>query len=143
MKRLVITALMAVGLLSVPGWAEEKGLTAEVPFAFRVGEVWMMPGEYIVAPMNQSVYLVRTPDARENAVAVIHRTGFQKAQDRAYLVFNKYEGERYFLAQIWQPGQNHGVQLMKSRREREIVTSVLHAEARVPEQVIIVARLVR
>lgn len=143
MKRLVITALMAVGLLSVPGWAEENRLTAEVPFAFRAGDVWMMPGEYTVAPLSQSAYLVRTPDARETAFFLIQRTGFQKAQDRAYLVFNKYEGERYFLAQIWRPGENHGVQLMKSRREQEIVTSVLHAEARVPEQVIIVARLVR
>ena len=144
MKRLMMMGLTLAGLLAVPMWAEEtRRLEAEIPFAFYAGEVWMMPGEYQIGHLNQSVIQVRSPELNASSALIIFRSGYRKGEDRAYLVFNKYEGERYFLSQVWQPGENHGVQLMKSRREREVVTSVLRSEARRPEQVVILARLVR
>ena len=148
MKRLTMMALALAltlaGLLAVPLWAEESGrLEAEIPFAFYAGEVWMMPGEYQIGHLNQSVILVRSPELKASSALIVYRSKYRKGEDRAYLVFNKYEGERYFLSQVWQPGEDHGAELMKTRREREVVTSVLRSEARKPEQVVILARLVR
>lgn len=144
MKRLIMTACVAVGLLAVPMWAEEaRKMTADVPFAFHVGDVWMPAGEYKLGTLQQGVVIVRSTDAIDTSIVLTHRSSYQKPKEEAYLVFNKYEGERYFLAQVWSPGEDHGLQIMKSRRERELVTSVLRSEARPPEQVIVLARLVR
>ncbi len=38
------------------------------------------------------------------------------------LVFNAYNGE-YFLSQVWMSGQNSGVELHKSKTERELEKS--------------------
>lgn len=144
MRRLMMGAFVAVGLLTIPMWAEEaRQLTAEVPFAFHAGDAWMPPGEYALGNIFQGVMTVRSPDAIDTAIVMVHRSIYQKPKNEAYLVFNKYEGERYFLAQIWLPGETNGRQLIKSRRERELVTSVLRSEARRPEQVVVLARLIR
>lgn len=143
MKRILMAASIVAGLLALPLVAEESHhLKVEIPFAFHAGEVWLPPGDYTVTQFQPSVIAIHSKDALDHALILAHRSSFQKAEPKAYLVFNRYPGERYFLAQVWQPDENQGLQLVKTRKERELVTSTLHSEAR-PAQVVILARVVR
>ena len=58
----------------------------------------------------------------------------------AYLVFNKYPDGRHFLAQAWMPGATLGTQLVRSRKEKESVSSRMVTQAR-PTRVVILAKV--
>jgi len=57
------------------------------------------------------------------------------APEQSTLVFNRY-GSSYFLADIWWAGVTSGLELPKSKTEKELAKT---ASARRPEQVLLMA----
>lgn len=113
----VVTALSLSITLSVAAFAGlAYRVKANIPFDFMVGGNKLPAGEYTVERMNQvGVLAIRSAETK-SGVQFTTLNGNSK-DDTAKLVFRRY-GNQYFLAKV-QDGYSDGVELIKSKAERE------------------------
>ena len=124
MKRNVIGALMtlivaftvAVPLVN----AQSTILTANVPFAFSIGDKQLPAGAYAVREMGRAT-LIQSKDHETSVLGVYAYVEPSKA-DETKLVFNKVD-DHYFLAQIWTSARGEGLQIRESKLEKEMRAS--------------------
>ena len=126
---------------SVTGQASPM-VSGYIPFTFNVAGMEMPAGEYDVLSYFSDVLLV-TPKDRSDGVFVQRSvdTAVQPPQ-RTQLVFNKYANGKYYLSQILRSGKAELSQIPKSKEEREVITTTLHAGLR-STRVVVLAHLVR
>src|SRR6516165_11445548 len=102
MKRNVIGALMTLIVafsIAVPAvQAQQTIMSANVPFAFNIGDKQLPAGSYAVREMDRAT-LIQSSDGATSVLGIYAYAGPSKA-DETKLVFNKV-GDHYFLAQIW------------------------------------------
>jgi len=125
MKKQVYTTIAAIlitSCLNIPAKAQCADIqsVANIPFQFSVGEKTLPAGQYRVTCMNSGygagvIHLSNSNGAVGATAASV--TG--KAKDHARLVFHRY-GDRYFLVQAWAAGEELGLEITKSRAEREL-----------------------
>src|SRR5215831_18761485 len=124
MKRNVIGALMTLVVafsIAVPVVnAQSTILTANVPFAFSIGDKQLPAGAYAVREMGRAT-LVQSKDASYSVLGIYNYAGSSKA-DETKLVFDKV-GDHYFLAQIWTSARDQGLAVPKSKLEKELRAS--------------------
>lgn len=126
-KQILVTLIMVsffVMVAATSARAQTGGLIkADIPFTFTVGDKTLPSGEYIIERINrqtiQETLLVRTTDGRTSALVRTMPFQTNAGDDSAKLVFNCF-GEKCYLSQIWTPGDNFGLELHKSRTEREL-----------------------
>ena len=112
------------------------------PFAFHLGDQLMPAGEYTVRyDTGLRGLILRSPQAvgivfAINGVASSRGVG---AAANASVVFNRYNGTSYFLSQVWHGEGRDGFQAYTAKKEKEIVTSIITAEAK-PETIMILAQ---
>ena len=98
-------------------------LNFETPFAFHIGERELPAGSYTARRTPAGFAIV---NGNGGAAVVMTNLGAQNqngsAPANAQLVFNKY-GNTYFLSQMWYGERTEGIQTVKTRKEREMVTS--------------------
>jgi|HubBroStandDraft_2_1064218.scaffolds.fasta_scaffold71387_2 hypothetical protein len=112
--------LAATMVLALPMLNAQSRIVANVPFNFYVGEKAMAAGTYQVQPGSSSMDLLQNLDT-DAAVFVIKAIRVQDANQRyPKLVFERC-GNQYFLSQIWDGASDTGIQLPRSRREKEIL----------------------
>src|ERR1041384_6947693 len=118
-------------------------LTTTIPFDFYVGDRLMPAGEYVTVVDVQLHQIVMLPadSPGRGALGLYFLISKERNEvpDGSNLVFNKYSSDRIFLARIWHDGVRTGVELPKSRREREAVTATLITHSQ-PATVTILAR---
>jgi hypothetical protein len=138
----LLTALFLVAGLAVFPAAAESPLVVDVPFAFYAGDRLMPAGEYMLGPLGGSrLETLLTATASSDRLFVGNNlTSASKRKVGTRVVFNKYPGERYFLAQTWVEGESLGREMLKSERERQVVTSTLITGLK-PETVTLLARV--
>jgi hypothetical protein len=109
-------------------------LSINIPFEFSVGNKILPAGEYTISCTNPASDLkVLQLRSSDGSASVLVRTNsvIGKTQAAAKLVFNRYDN-RHFFAQAWLPGDNSGMQVVKSRTEkqieRELAGTRLHRE---------------
>ena len=124
MKRNVIGALMTLivaSSIAVPVvHAQSTILTANVPFAFSIGDKQLPAGAYAVREMDRAT-LIQSADSANSVLGLYYYAGPSKA-DETKLVFNKV-GNHYFLAQIWTSARDQGLSVPQSKLEKELRTS--------------------
>ena len=124
MKRNVFGALMALivaSSIAVPVvQAQQTILTANVPFAFNVGDKQLPAAAYAVREMGRAT-LIQSKDSKESALGIYNYAGLSKA-DETKLVFDKV-GDHYFLAQIWTSARGQGLAIPESKLEKELRAS--------------------
>lgn len=114
--------LLAVFGLSSAGAQTSGGpqITANIPFAFSVGEKSFQAGEYTVRCINPAsdgkVLQLRSKDGSSSVLVQTNSIIGQTNED-AKLVFNRY-GDRYYFAQAWLAADNTGMQAPRSRGEK-------------------------
>lgn len=113
---LAMFALLSVGI----GFAQD-GIKATIPFNFIIGKESFSPGDYTVTPLPQSLskMLLRNRAGQILASIQTNPAESRRTPGSTKLVFNQY-GEQYFLAQIWEAGNEFGQQLAKSPLETEL-----------------------
>ena len=119
---LMIIAAVALMAALVSAHAQTLGpVVADIPFDFAVGSKSLKAGEYSVRPFTAKgdVVAISNEDSNESAVRLTQPIQARTVPQKATLVFHRY-GERYFLSEIWTPGQRTGRQLMKSGEERAV-----------------------
>src|SRR5205814_6401596 len=94
----VAAAAMSIAIGSTaPVRAEERVVTAKVPFAFHVGNVRLPAGDYVVKAVSfgSNVLLIQGADGQSTLAQSTSSSGFNRAA-QPELVFEKV-GTQYFL----------------------------------------------
>jgi hypothetical protein len=124
MKRSVFVALMTLIVacsIAVPVVnAQQTIMTANVPFAFSIGDKQLPAGAYAVREVGRAT-LVQSKDAVHSVMSIYNYAGPSKA-DSTKMVFHKV-GDHYFLAQIWTSARGEGLEVPESKREKELRAS--------------------
>jgi len=103
--------------------AQDKTVTANVPFSFYMDSSLMPQGAYRVSTVSNgaAVWIMSTKSDASKAVTTLHLTG-KKVDEPARLVFHRY-GEEYFLAEVWTGDSSRGGLIARSPREKELAQS--------------------
>jgi hypothetical protein len=121
-----LTMLMLIGAVAlmaalVSAHAQSSSVVADVPFEFTVGGKSLKAGEYSVKAFSttRDTLLISNQDSNDSAIRMTNSIEARIAPKQGKLVFHRY-GQRYFLSEVWTPGERTGRQLRKSNEERAI-----------------------
>lgn len=137
----LIIALIAL-LMVTPqlGSQSSAALIAPIPFGFYVGEMWMPGGEYRF-DIDKAIVRVRLLDRGTPAAWVLVVQGHTNSvPDSAVVIFNRYSADKIFLSTLRHPWLTSLQTALKSKGERELVTSRMLGQVR-PERIVIAARI--
>jgi hypothetical protein len=116
-----VTSLLSIGIALAAVatvQAQDKTVTANVPFSFYMGGSAMPQGSYKVDELSHGAAIcVRSKDIAKSVTT--HRIAGKKLAEPARLVFHRY-GQSYFLAEIWNGDTSAGQALAVSQREKEL-----------------------
>jgi len=131
MKKQITKAFVMVSLVSLltlaaavqSAQAQSRiNYTANIPFAFTVGNTTLPPGLYTVTEIKTADgagILQVSAKGKDGVFRLTDRVQVNKPRAKTVLVFNQY-GEQYFLAEMWRRGESEGRLVRKSNRERAI-----------------------
>jgi hypothetical protein len=96
-----------------------KGLKANIPFDFVVGDKTLAAGDYSVRQItaNAGGILVRSNDGSHNAIRLSNTLIAGAPKRQTTLTFLRY-GNTFYLSQVWMAGSSQGREMVKSRSER-------------------------
>jgi hypothetical protein len=125
MKKQVYMIATMIMVLTVAGLSSAKAqtsgaqqITANIPFAFNVGEKSFPAGEYTVVCTNTaSDRKVLQLRGKDGSILVQTNSVIGQTNEEAKLIFNRY-GDRYYFSQAWLAADNTGMQVSKSRSEK-------------------------
>lgn len=140
MKNLRSVLFVLAVLLIVPAVrAQQKGVKADVPFDFVVGDRAYPAGEYILKAALNDGGVLRIENVNEYSAAFIISNPCTKAapSTETKLLFHRMGGH-YFLYQVWTAGSLAGREFPKGRIEVELAQN--HAT---PDVVIVAAVISR
>ena len=113
-------AILAMGSVHAQSAREQ---TANITFSFTVADKTFPAGEYRVERLNPSsdkaALVIRSMDGSMSKIVLTMPVQAAKMLESARLVFNHY-GDQYYLAQVWTPADNTGLELLVSRNERAL-----------------------
>lgn len=120
MLTLVVALALAANVVSANGQLASSRLIADIPFDFIVGDVTLPSGNYTVraATSNGDGLRISSRDGKRSVIRLSNSIAEKSQKRTARMVFRRY-GQQYFLAEVW-TGEDHGLQLMKSKRERNL-----------------------
>ena len=103
--------------------AQDRTVTANVPFRFYMGSSPMPQGAYRVNEISNGavVWIMSMQSDAIKAATAVNVAGKERIEP-AKLVFHRY-GEEYFLAEIWTGDGPAGRALARSPREKELAQS--------------------
>jgi len=125
MKR-YLTSLLALGLLLAASAHAQTAMKVNIPFDFVVNGHNMSAGEYRVGSLGNGGDAIAL-QGTDNAIALTFACRAGEPSATSKLIFHRY-GTEYFLAQVWNAGQNSGRQLPSSAAEREIASGPVKAQ---------------
>lgn len=117
------STLLALGLIaswiaSTPAAQAQNALLASVPFAFSVGDRVRPAGTYRVDWASQPYLSMRDVKTGSSHRIVVLPASSQKLSAQSRLTFHCYES-RCYLSSAWFAGTASGIQVSRSRSERE------------------------
>ena len=113
-------AILAVATLHAQ---TRREMTANIPFSFTVADKTFPAGEYNVTRLNpasdKAALAIKSEDGRLSKIVLTMPVLDSKMHESAKLVFKHY-GDQYFLAQVWTPADNTGLEVPQSKTERTL-----------------------
>jgi hypothetical protein len=126
MKKQVMMALTMLSLIatlavtSANAQSRPHFMRINIPFEFIIRGETFPAGSYIVKRVSSDkpeMLLLSSTDGGSGVYFLTKNVRAKTDQSKSKLVFQQY-GDRYFLSQVWEAGDNEGRQLFKSRGER-------------------------
>jgi len=120
MLMLIAGVVLMVALVSAHAQSSTS-VVADIPFEFTVGGKSLKASEYSVKALTASgdALVISSKDSKDRAIRLTNPIEARIAPKQAKLVFHRY-GQRYFLSEVWTPGERTGRKLQKSSEERAI-----------------------
>ncbi len=108
-------------LASFAGYAQTVRLTAQVPFAFSMGDQKMLAGVYILqrTDVMRGAWKITGP-ANPAGSYVVANPGDARRAAEPQLVFHRY-GDTYLLSEIWTNSSERILELPMSREEKQLL----------------------
>jgi len=130
---------LALICTTAPCWAQfSRQVVATIPFEFTVNDLTLPAGEYATWEIMQGAYAMGNTNGERHTLSLTYPVAMNQTR-LAKLVFRKY-GDKYFLAEVWNPLREPVMAFGKCRKEKELVTSRLVSGIRV-DQVVVLARV--
>jgi hypothetical protein len=123
MKNLV-TRILTAGIVMagvVALHAQDKAVTANVPFNFYLNNKVMPKGVYRVSENSRGTIVSLKTTTAIQAITVSNVEG-KSLVETPRLVFHRY-GDTYFLAQVWTGHNSMGSAIVRSSHEKELTAS--------------------
>jgi hypothetical protein len=120
MKRITAIALLAIASFAMSGtsFAQSKGVRADVPFDFTVGNQLLPAGAYTIKTESEGLVAIKNHDQPVAVFTLVDRDG-AKAQNPGKLMFHKY-GNQYFLSEILCSWAGMDVSVRPSNAEKTV-----------------------
>ncbi len=119
----VFTLFFFLAAISARAQTPNRVQMASIPFEFNVGNKSFPPGEYRVERVSSqsdpAALAFTSADGKMGLMILTRGVRARGAERGARLVFNRY-GDRYFLSQVWRPSDANGMELPRSRAERNV-----------------------
>jgi len=120
---LVTLSILALTIFVGKAHAQIVGdLDVDVPFQFHAGNSKLPAGKYRIHMLDNSDLMlmeISSADGSTSALFEVQPTEASSAPAQSELIFNKY-GNRYFLAKLFDEGNQRGNQVVESRYEKRI-----------------------
>jgi hypothetical protein len=127
----LIAGALAIGTLASNPFAfaaSDKDLgTLNIPFSFRIEKQELPLGTYQLRLTDDKVLLLQGSNGETHRIAV-HLSSSQKSSQTGYVIFRRY-GEIYFLGQVWQGGENTGLECYPTPAEKQIAIALKQSTA--------------
>jgi hypothetical protein len=109
-------------ILATAALAEDRQLSADIPFNFNFGEATMASGKYTIQMLDNTVLVIKSAENNKTVMTLTRSADGRQASSKPALVFNHY-GDQYFLSGVsWAKGSSRA--LLESRLERETARKV-------------------
>ncbi len=119
-----LTGILTLVVLSLTmtaiGAYAQTAVKANVPFGFKVGNVQLPAGTYVIRQQDQSILIVSNIEKSAAVLTTARRDEANKGNAR--LVFYR-SGNHYFLTQIWGGYGTSGLILPSSKLQDELRAS--------------------
>jgi hypothetical protein len=131
----LIALVFALTIYPTRAHAQIMGdLEVNIPFQFHAGNAKLPPGTYVIRRLDDSnltVMEIGSADGSASALFEVQAAEANSAPAKSELIFNKY-GNRYFLARLFDEGNQSGSQVPESRYEKKISQATEEAQTHVP-----------
>ncbi len=120
MAFMLLTLMVTLAVISVTAQTSSQFMRITIPFEFIIRGETLPPGVYTVKRASSDkpeVLLLSSTDGGSGVYILTNNVRAETRPSGSKLVFHQY-GDRYFLSQVWEPGDSEGRQLFKSRGER-------------------------
>jgi hypothetical protein len=107
-------------LLTATSAYSQSVAKAYVPFAFKVGEAQLPPGNYeLRARADSDIVTIYNRETRKGSLALASVREDSPLNTRGKLVFHSY-GNQHFLAAIWGGAYTRGILFSPCRQEKQM-----------------------
>lgn len=114
------TLLILAGLATAQqNFTFTKGATANIPFAFNVGNQAFPAGVYTVQIDREKQMVVIRNNDRKSRLFLANNDEIRVAPHKSELVF-RHLGDHFFLTAVWTEGSYEGERLIPGRLETEM-----------------------
>jgi hypothetical protein len=110
--------VILLSAVSASGQAPSS-LLVKVPFSFTVEHQQLPAGEYRIQAIAPKSLSVRSTDGKYLATVLTMPVKGKAPETNGAIVFHRY-GNKYFLAQVWEPAQTIGTETYKTHEEVEV-----------------------
>lgn len=118
----VSLALLTVALAVPAGAQITETIEADIPFEFTIGSTTLPAGAYTLKQLDapiEGVMEIRSANGRDRKLFLIASAESFGEPSKAELVFDRV-GDRYFLSEIFEQGNQFGAEVPKSRSELKL-----------------------
>lgn len=137
MKKLLMVVL-TLALFAIEGAIRARAqvvdtIVADVPFGFTVRDHTLPAGSYTIRRLDSQpgVMEIRDADGERVFLFLTGSARSSKEPDQTELIFDRF-GDRYFLSEIFEVGNEAGAQVPKSRAERSLEKEIATVKVSVP-----------
>jgi hypothetical protein len=128
MKKYVLSGLVVLALAGTMAGTGYTQMTdrveAKIPFEFVVSGKVLPDGAYVATRGTSGLLTIRSLDGGNAVFALSTYARSNTPRKEATMVFD-HIGDRYFLTQIWEPGNDAGVQIPRSKMESDLIKRTL------------------
>src|ERR1700733_1275226 len=110
--------VVLLAAVTATGQGNPVVLKADIPFPFVVANHALPAGHYVVSTLGEQTIRIANSH-KQGAFVLTSRVDGRASESLGNLVFYRYE-DSYFLAQVWNAGNNQGKQVFKSLVEEEL-----------------------
>jgi hypothetical protein len=109
--------------------AQQGNITARVPFAFSANDQQFDAGQYEIRSLNAFELLVSNTATHQNLLLSVASMGLRNIQSNGRLLFHRYNGNEYYLYQVWMPGRSEFSEFSPTRREQRTMRAAKSASS--------------